>query len=993
MIRVHLLAKRIIIILLLSGFTNFIFSQEKGLPATIPDIKFHLTARPWRPLNISRDEYLDKTEGIVREIVKFQNKGGGIIDPYSRVEVQYSTPYFANAVGTLISTGRAKDLLSAGVAAMNSATNDVARGVNSIPDEHGEFFLAPLANAIPLYTPYVSATQLQTWKRRMVKPVGDVVHGGTQNWRTYAMKGEWYRAKNGYVNKATAVRWLESSWIKSQKKRLTNNIWNFYHDQTSDPDTWQYDAAARGNLLAMIAEGYDGVSRNEILTILKKGTQSSLLLQDPSGQAIAGGRSGNHTWNDIVLANGYETLAEISNKEGNFRLAGQYRRAAALGFQSAQRWRRKNGTYSVTKNHFDPRDRTRYATYSYFTNYNGYMMYHMAENYLRHKSYIPEQPMPNEIGGYTIVSDKSFATAVANAGGMQMQVGLRGSTDLVYNLYWTTLGAVRFSRTGWDSRLGPSDGVRESLSDNGASFAPTFLENGKWVRLASVPNRYEGFFSTQFTHPLLVRCRVVYKPKSGKTGPTFTNDFVITPDGIFSTLTSSSRNFGITWPLLTFDGATKLNAKLTSHIASTAFPGSGDEQNFIAFHSSPVITAPNSHLRSSYGDLLAVRMVSNNPSNVTFIYPRNSQDPSAETVRKTFTRSGDDFSTLLSRIAGNTYVGRTSAGGEGTSIDLNNDGIADATFSAKCQFIMQLNQMNITSIEADRDVTVVISGQTIQLYSYTPIDIKDPSMVPIASIIASSDDGNIPSNTIDKDLNKRWSASGRNQWIRYYFNKPYTISSVKIAWYKGDERKASFDIQTSMDGVNWTTVYSGNSSGTTTDFETYNIEPTSAQYVRIVGHGNTKNSWNSLNEVQIIKESTSPKNQNLKSPENQNKSMLFTQATQPAEVKQGNSQTMIEYISTSDSIPVNTTLTAVDRAGNTPEWLTVKGKILNGVSVTSGTKIPFNFDASNLFTGKYSAVITASAVGYNSAVLHLSLTVKPNMSPMLTKTKVISRLE
>lgn len=244
----------------------------------------------------------------------------------------------------------------------------------------------------------------------------------------------------------------------------------------------------------MIFQGYDGASRNEILSLLKRGTQSSLLFQDPSGQIVAGGRSGNHVWNDILRANGYETMAELVYKEGKTRLAGQYRHAAALAFKSIQRWRRPDNTYFVTKNRFDPKDRTRYASYSFFTNYNGSMMYHIAENYLRHKSFITEQATPNEIGGYTIESDSKFATAVANAGGMHMEVCLRGSTDIFFKRYWTTLGVVRFAMPGWDSRLGPADGVREESSKLGVSFAPTFYENGNWVRLASMPDRYEGFF-------------------------------------------------------------------------------------------------------------------------------------------------------------------------------------------------------------------------------------------------------------------------------------------------------------------------------------------------------------------------------------------------------------------------------------------------------------------------------------------------------------------
>lgn len=831
--------------------------SESGSSSTLPDVKYHLTARPWQALNISRNEYLNKVEGVVREIAKLQNSGGAIIDPYADRELQYSTPYFAYAVGTLLSAGKAIDLLSKGVAAMNSATADVAAGKSYIPDNHGEFFLAPLSSAILLYTPFVTSSQLTMWKERMAQPVANVIQGLTHNWRTYAMKGEWYRAKNGYVNKATALTWLENSWITTQKDRFINNSWNFYHDNTSNPDTWPYESAARSNLLSMIAEGYSGASRNDMLGILKKASQSSLLLQDPSGQAIAGGRSGNHTWNDIVLANGYETMAEIAFQEGNTRLAGQYRHAAALAFKSAQRWKMATGAYYVTKNSFNPGSRIRYASHSFFTNYNGYMMYHMAENYLQHKTAITEQAAPNEIGGYTIVSDESLATAVANAGGMHMEVCLRGSETLAKGLYWTTLGAVRFGRPGWDSRLGPSDGVRETLSKLGVSFAPTFLENGNWIRLASVPDRYEAFFTTQFTHPLLVRCRVVYQPKSGKTGPTFTNNFVITPDAILSTISSTSSNFGVTWPILTFDGLTNLTTGITSHVASTSYPGAADQQNFIALHSSPAIIATDSTRRSSYGDLRPVRMVSGSTSNVTLIYPRNSTDPSAEAVRKSYTGSANNFSTILGKVNGNTYVGRTSAGGVGTSIDINNDSIADVTFNTTTGFLMQLQTGKIIKIETDRDVTAKIQGQTFNLQAYTPAATDNLLKVGITKVTSSADNGNVAMNTIDGNSATRWAAEG-DHWIKYYLDTITAVKSIKIAWYNGDQRKASFDIQTSLDGSTWTTVFSGTSSGTTSGFESYNITPATARYVRIVGHGNNLNNWNSITELEILKTNLPP---------------------------------------------------------------------------------------------------------------------------------------
>ncbi len=838
-------------LLLMLVFTLPGSAQEVSSPASLPEVKYHLTARPWQPLNIPRERYLDQVEGIVRQIVKYQNWRGAIIDPYSGNEEQYATPYFANAVGTLLAAGRAPDLLAAGVAAMNKATSDIAAGGGSIPDNHGEFFLAPLASAIPMFTPYVSKAELRVWEKRMATPIKHILRGSTHNWRTYAMKGEWYRAKNGYINKTDALDWLEDSWQNTQKKRFTANRWNFYLDRTTDPDTWAYEAVARGNLANMLAEGYEGASRPEMLDILQKGTQASLLLQDPSGQAAAGGRSGNHTWNDIVAANTYEVLAEMSRQQGDARLAGQYRRAAALGFRSIQRWRRPNGTYSVTKNHFNPKERTRYADYSHFTNYNGYLMFHMAENYLRHTSNIPEQPAPNEIGGYTLVTDPALAAAVANAGGMHLQVNLRGSTDLKHEIYWTALGVVRFGRTGWDSRLGPSDGVRESESKYGVSFAPTFLENGQWLRLASQPDRYEASFSTQFTHPLLVRCRVEYTPKAGQTGPTFTNDFVITPDGIRSTLSSTAPDFGVTWPVLTSDGATNLNINTTANSVSLAYPGATDEQHYIALHAAPTISTTDLTRRSSYGDLLPVRMVSDTAVNVTFIYPRSAGDPEAELVSKSYQQSGNNFSTVLGRVNQNTYVGRTAAGGEGKELDLNQDSVADVTFNIACGFILQLNQGKVVKIETDRPVVATVQGQTVSLQAYTPLEITESEKPTEISVSANTAQGpNVAANTLDGDLNTRWSALGKGHWLQLDLKDIVSVEAVRIAWYQGQARTADFAIQTSLDGNNWTQVYRGESSGKTAGLEEYPVSA-SGRYVRIVCYGNSLHSWNAITEVEI----------------------------------------------------------------------------------------------------------------------------------------------
>ena len=210
----------------------------RDLPEGLPRIPFHLTARPWKPLDLPRERYLDAIEGVCRFTIRHQDKRGAVIDAFLGREHQYSTPYFAFAVGTLIHAGRARDLLDHGVAAMDHATECFARGGPGIPDAHGEFFLASLPVALELYAGHVPAGTIDRWRRRMGTPWGEVIKGGTNNWRTYAMKGEWLRARLGLVGKGQAVAFIEDSWLRStQRGRIVDDSWNLYQDRLTDPDS------------------------------------------------------------------------------------------------------------------------------------------------------------------------------------------------------------------------------------------------------------------------------------------------------------------------------------------------------------------------------------------------------------------------------------------------------------------------------------------------------------------------------------------------------------------------------------------------------------------------------------------------------------------------------------------------------------------------------------------------------------------------------------
>ena len=79
-----------------------------------------------------------------------------------------------------------------------------------------------------------------------------------------------------------------------------------------------------------------------------------------------------------------------------------------------------------------------------------------------------------------------------------------------------------------------------------------------------------------------------------------------------------------------------------------------------------------------------------------------------------------------------------------------------------------------------------------------------------------------------------------------------TICSIEIAWYRGNERVNDFVITGSNDGVNFFNIFSGKSSGLTTNFEKYDLKSAKAKIIRVTVTLNSQNNWASVSEVQRI---------------------------------------------------------------------------------------------------------------------------------------------
>jgi len=130
----------------------------------------------------------------------------------------------------------------------------------------------------------------------------------------------------------------------------------------------------------------------------------------------------------------------------------------------------------------------------------------------------------------------------------------------------------------------------------------------------------------------------------------------------------------------------------------------------------------------------------------------------------------------------------------------------------------------------------------------------------VVGVVASGQQSpNVALNTVDGKLDTRWAANGDGQWIEYELNPCATVAELLIDWYQGETRVTLFDVETSENGTDWVTAFSGSSDGKTRRYESVKIDHESACFVRIVGHGNTSPvpgaaTWVSITEVQIVGE-------------------------------------------------------------------------------------------------------------------------------------------
>lgn len=127
-------------------------------------------------------------------------------------------------------------------------------------------------------------------------------------------------------------------------------------------------------------------------------------------------------------------------------------------------------------------------------------------------------------------------------------------------------------------------------------------------------------------------------------------------------------------------------------------------------------------------------------------------------------------------------------------------------------------------------------------------------------VTAESDDANAGSSAsgaVDGRLDTWWGTNAVGGSIRFDLGRPNTLGAVRIAFYKGTARTASFELQVTTSATvkpdtTWTTVLTGTSSGETNEFQRFVLpQPVKARFVRLVNRGTNVGPVTAFTEVAL----------------------------------------------------------------------------------------------------------------------------------------------
>ena len=107
---------------------------------------------------------------------------------------------------------------------------------------------------------------------------------------------------------------------------------------------------------------------------------------------------------------------------------------------------------------------------------------------------------------------------------------------------------------------------------------------------------------------------------------------------------------------------------------------------------------------------------------------------------------------------------------------------------------------------------------------------------------------------LDGDINTRWTTYTEYDTAVFDLGESKQIDKIAVSFWKGDSRVYKYEIRVSDDNVNYTTVFDGQSAGTTSGMEFVNMQPIKGRYVQLIGKGNSVNANTNCQEFAILQQ-------------------------------------------------------------------------------------------------------------------------------------------
>ncbi|MEO1255167.1 MAG: polysaccharide lyase family 7 protein [Bacteroidota bacterium] len=157
-------------------------------------------------------------------------------------------------------------------------------------------------------------------------------------------------------------------------------------------------------------------------------------------------------------------------------------------------------------------------------------------------------------------------------------------------------------------------------------------------------------------------------------------------------------------------------------------------------------------------------------------------------------------------------------------------------------------------------IVLIFIHACTQQEDLTDLTISDPAALSsnsvklgISNVSAErSQSPNVPVNVLDQNLNTRWSGQGNPTDFYIDLGATSLVDYMKIAFHKGNERTASFEVFVRQSTANsWQKINSKTSSGTTNSLQTFDLSNRDARYIRLKCKGNSQSDWNSISEIEV----------------------------------------------------------------------------------------------------------------------------------------------